>query len=82
MRRKPRESVRDLNDFARKYEAGASSVRDLNDFARKSEAGASSPWGPHFTFESEAGHRKRVPVITFGLLRPEYWGSLRRELRL
>ena len=49
---------------------------------RKSQAGAPSLWGPHFMFESERVILKPVTVVTFGLLRLEYGGSIRRDPRL
>eukprot|EP00959_Pyramimonas_sp_CCMP1952_P075372 1575277-Pyramimonas_sp.AAC.1 len=38
--------------------------------------------GPALHVRIRAGHPKRVTVVTFGLLRPEYGGSIRRGPRL
>eukprot|EP00959_Pyramimonas_sp_CCMP1952_P200409 4191850-Pyramimonas_sp.AAC.1 len=45
-------------------------------------ARAPSLWGPQIMLPIRAGHRKTVTVVTFGPLRLEFGGSIRREPRL
>eukprot|EP00959_Pyramimonas_sp_CCMP1952_P267298 5588773-Pyramimonas_sp.AAC.1 len=56
-----------------KSQAGASSVSAFRGSLRRET--------PSLMLVIRAGHPKRVTVVTLGLLRPEFGGSIKREPR-